>query len=51
MTRHASDDKVSTSFKVPKSLHTELKIAAAKEGREMSEILEDALKDYLRGKR
>lgn len=47
----ASDEKISTSFKVQKSLHTELKIAAAREGREMGELVEDALKAYLKNRR
>lgn len=47
----APDDKISTSFKVLKSLHTELKIAAAREGREMGELVEDALKAYLKNRR
>jgi predicted HicB family RNase H-like nuclease len=45
-----SHDKISTSFKVTKTLHTELKIAAAKEGREMGELVEDALKAYLKNR-
>lgn len=49
--RNPSEDKISTSFKVQKSLHVELKIAAAKEGREMGEIVEDALKAYLKNRR
>lgn len=39
---------MSTSFKVERALHTELKIAAAKQGREMGELLEDALRAYLK---
>jgi len=48
--RKATDDKVSTSFKVKKTLHVKLKIAAAKEGREMGELVEDALAAYLRNR-
>jgi predicted HicB family RNase H-like nuclease len=48
--RVSADDKISTSFKVQKNLHTELKVAAAKEGREMGELVEDALKAYLKNR-
>jgi hypothetical protein len=48
LTKRASGDRKSTSFKVLESLHRDLKIAAAKEGREMRELVEDALKAYLR---
>jgi hypothetical protein len=43
---NGNPDCISTSFKIPKALHVELKIAAAKEGREMGELVEDALKAY-----
>lgn len=43
-----SEDRISTSFKVQKNLHTDLKIAAAKEGREMGALVEDALRAYLK---
>jgi len=49
--RLPADDKISTSFKIQKSLHTELKIAAAKEDREMGDLVEDALKTYLKNHR
>jgi hypothetical protein len=48
--RTSNDDKISTSFKIPKSLHVELKIAAAKEDREMGEIVEDALRAYFKSR-
>lgn len=40
------DEIVSTSMKIPKSLHIELKIAAAREERDMGEIIADALRAY-----
>ncbi|HXT68581.1 MAG TPA: ribbon-helix-helix protein, CopG family [Vicinamibacterales bacterium] len=43
----AKDERVSTSFKVSDDLRTELKIAAARERRDMSDLLEDALRQYL----
>jgi metal-responsive CopG/Arc/MetJ family transcriptional regulator len=43
-----AEEKVSTSFKIPKSLRKELKIAAARDDREMSELVADALRAYLR---
>ena len=42
-----TDDKISTSFKLSAAVHRELKIAAATEGRDMSELVTDALKAYL----
>ena len=48
--RTPPDDKVSTSFKVQRALHTELKVAAAKERREMGELVEEALKAYLKNR-
>lgn len=48
--RTSPDDKVSTSFKVQRALHIELKVAAAKEGREMGELVEEALKAYLKNR-
>lgn len=48
--RTSTEDKISTSFKIQKNLHTDVKIAAAKEGREMGEIVEDALKAYLKSR-
>jgi hypothetical protein len=49
--RTSSEDKISTSFKIPKALHVDLKVAAAKEGREMGELVEDALRVYLKQSR
>jgi predicted HicB family RNase H-like nuclease len=46
----ATEEKISTSFKVQKALHVDLKIAAAKEGREMGELVEDALRAYLKSR-
>lgn len=43
----ATDDRKSTSYKVSESLHQELKIAAARDRRDMSDLLEDALRAYL----
>jgi predicted DNA-binding protein len=40
-------ERVSTSFKLSAELRTELKVAAAREGREMSELLSEALEVYL----
>jgi hypothetical protein len=40
-------EKVSTSFKVSATLRKDLKVAAAKEGRDMSDLVEDALRAYL----
>jgi hypothetical protein len=45
--RPVAEDKISTSFKIPRALHIKLKIAAAKESREMGELVEDALTAYL----
>ena len=45
---NARQDKiVSTSFKVPESLRMRLKVAAALERRDMSELVTDALGAYL----
>ena len=41
----------STSIKMRESLHRELKVAAAREGREMGELVEQALRAYLKGHR
>lgn len=46
-----ADDRKSTSYKVSASLHKELKIAAAHDGRDMSELLEEALRTYLSKRR
>lgn len=48
--RLSADEKISTSFKILKSLHTELKIAAAREGREMGDLVEEALRAYLKNR-
>jgi hypothetical protein len=48
--RSSGDDKISTSFKIPKSLHINLKVAAAREEREMGDLVEDALRAYLKTK-
>ena len=45
-----SNDKISTSFKLPKALHTEVKVAAAREEREMSDVVEEALRAYLKNR-
>jgi hypothetical protein len=45
--RDREDPIVSTSFKVPESLRTRLKVAAALERRDMSELVADALTAYL----
>jgi len=45
--RTHADDKISTSFKISKRLHTELKMAAAGQGRDIDELVEDALQTYL----
>lgn len=42
-----ADPVVSSSFKLPQSLHKSLKIAAIHEGRDMSRLLEDAVRAYL----
>jgi hypothetical protein len=50
MTRHPKpvdpDKIVSTSFKVPEGLRTQLKVAAALERRDMSDLVADALVAY-----
>ena len=46
-----TDGRKSTSYKVSERLHRELKIAAARDRREMSALLEDALRAYLRTRR
>jgi predicted DNA-binding protein len=38
---------MTSSFKLPKTLHQRLKIAAAVEGREMSDLVAEALETYL----
>lgn len=40
-------DRISTSFKVSAQLRAEMKIAAAKERRDMSDLVEDAFRAYL----
>jgi hypothetical protein len=39
--------RVSTSFKVSEGLREEIKVAAARERREMGDLVEDALRAYL----
>jgi predicted HicB family RNase H-like nuclease len=46
-----SDQIKSTSIKMRESLHRELKVAAAREGRDMGELVEEALRAYLKGHR
>ena len=48
--RMSAENKISTSFKIQKNLHIDLKVAAAREGREMGELLEDAIKAYLKNR-
>lgn len=45
--RDAGSERVSTSFKLSERLRDDLRIAAAHERRDMSELLEDALRMYL----
>lgn len=40
-------DRISTSFKVSEQLRHDMKIAAAKERRDMSDLVEDAFRAYL----
>jgi hypothetical protein len=40
-------ERVSTSFKVSERLRADMKVAAAKERRDMSDLVEDAFKAYL----
>jgi predicted transcriptional regulator len=42
------EEKVSTSFKLPRNLRKELKIVAARDDREMSDLVAEALRAYLR---
>lgn len=46
-----SDPIKSTSIKMRESLHKELKVAAARDGRDMGELVEEALRAYLKGHR
>jgi predicted DNA-binding protein len=41
------DTKVKTSFMLPSALHRKLKIAAVTEGRDMAELVTEALDAYL----
>jgi hypothetical protein len=40
-------ERISTSFKVSAELRDEMKIAAARERRDMSDLVEDAFRAYL----
>ena len=44
-------DRVKTSLNLPRELKVELKVAAAREEREMSELITEALEAYLAKKR
>ena len=46
-TRTIRPDRMTSSFKLPKTLHQRLKIASAVEGREMSDLVAEALEAYL----
>jgi hypothetical protein len=41
------DERISTSFKVSAELRDQMKIAAARERRDMSDLVEDAFRAYL----
>ena len=49
--RKKASTHVYTSLVLPKMLHTELRKAALDESRDMTDLLEDAVKDYLGKKR
>jgi hypothetical protein len=46
--KHAKETRLSTSVKMAKSIHHDWTVEAARQGRDMGAVLDDAMLDYLK---